>query len=203
MLFYLILHVWQLLEMHLPEPGISWKSTCQDTWLRKPKNSRKIQRSIFREISHGTCTINPISTISTIIIVNIPSHPAVAIMIVLLLVHWDQIPGVDYHLYLMLDSFIGELSSQSDCCPYSYHLWSWSIWCLVSSSFGSWGHGEVKGSLHRKQKNSYGTSGINPKDLDLLDGGSEDEIQSLTLEERTKPFVDAGVGLSIPATRLI
>ena len=26
-------------------------------------------------------------------------------------------------------------------------------------------------------------------DLDLLDEGSEDEIQSLTLEERTKPFV--------------
>ena len=46
-------------------------------------------------------------------------------------------------------------------------------------------------------------SGINPKDLDLLDDGSEDEIQSLTLEERSKRFVDAGVGLSIPATRLI
>ena len=43
----------------------------------------------------------------------------------------------------------------------------------------------------------------NPKDLDLLDGGSEDEIQSLTLEECSKHFVDAGVGLSIPATRLI
>ena len=61
----------------------------------------------------------------------------------------------------------------------------------------------VKGSLHRKQNFSYVTSGRNPKDLDLLDGGSEDEIQSLTLEERSKRFVDAGVGLSIPATRLI
>ena len=53
------------------------------------------------------------------------------------------------------------------------------------------------------KKNSYAASGINPKDLDLLDDGSEDEIQSLTLEERSKRFVDAGVGLSIPATRLI
>ena len=60
----------------------------------------------------------------------------------------------------------------------------------------------VKGSLHRK-KNSYETSGRNPKDIDLLDESSEDEIQSLTLEERTKPFVDTGVSLSIPATRLI
>ena len=60
-----------------------------------------------------------------------------------------------------------------------------------------------EGAQHRKQKISYATSGINPKDLDLLDGGSEDEIQSLTLEERSKRFVDAGVGLSIPATRLI
>ena len=56
----------------------------------------------------------------------------------------------------------------------------------------------MKGSQHRKQNFSYATSGINPKNLDLLDDGSEDEIQSLTLEERTKPFVDAGVGLSIP-----
>ena len=61
----------------------------------------------------------------------------------------------------------------------------------------------MKGSQHRKQKISYATSGINPKDLDLLDDGSEDEIQYLTLEERSKRFVDAGVGLSIPATRLI
>ena len=53
----------------------------------------------------------------------------------------------------------------------------------------------MKGSLHRKQKFSYETSGRNPTDLDLLDEGSEDEIQSLTLEERTKPFVDAGVGM--------
>ena len=60
----------------------------------------------------------------------------------------------------------------------------------------------MKGSLHRKQKFSYETSGRNPKDLDLLDGGSEDEIQSLTLEECSKRFV-AGVGLSIPATRRI
>ena len=52
----------------------------------------------------------------------------------------------------------------------------------------------MKGSLHRKQKNSYETSGRNLTDLDLLDKGSEDEIQSLTLEERTKLFVDAGVG---------
>ena len=51
-----------------------------------------------------------------------------------------------------------------------------------------------EGSQHRKQKFSYATSGINPKDLDLLDDGSEDEIQSLTLEERSKHFVDAGVG---------
>ena len=61
----------------------------------------------------------------------------------------------------------------------------------------------IEGSQHRKQKISYATSGINPKDLDILDDGSEDEIQSLTLEERSKRFVDAGVGLSIPATRLI
>ena len=47
-------------------------------------------------------------------------------------------------------------------------------------------HYVVKGSQHRKQKFSYATSGINPTDLDLLDGGSEDEIQSLTLEERSK-----------------
>ena len=63
--------------------------------------------------------------------------------------------------------------------------------------------GRIEGSQHRKQKISYATSGINPKDLDLLDKGSKDEIQSLTLEERSKCFVDAGVGLSIPATRLI
>jgi hypothetical protein len=63
--------------------------------------------------------------------------------------------------------------------------------------------GQMKGSLHRKQKISYETSGRNPKNLDLLDGGSEDEMQSLTLEECSKRFVDAGVGLSIPATRLI
>ena len=61
----------------------------------------------------------------------------------------------------------------------------------------------VKGSLHEKQKISYVTSGRNPKDLDLLDGGSEDEIQYLTLEECSKRFVDAGVGLSIPATTRI
>ena len=47
---------------------------------------------------------------------------------------------------------------------------------------------------HRKQKFSYATSGINPKDLHLLDDGSEDEIQSLPLEERSERFVDAGVG---------
>ena len=51
--------------------------------------------------------------------------------------------------------------------------------------------------MHRKQKLSYVTSGRNPEDLDLLDGGSEDEIQSLTLEEHSKRFLDAGVGLSI------
>ena len=61
----------------------------------------------------------------------------------------------------------------------------------------------MKGSLHRKQQISYETGGRNPTDLDLLDEGSEDEIQSLTLEERIKPFVDTGVGLSILATRLI
>ena len=59
------------------------------------------------------------------------------------------------------------------------------------------------GSLHRKQKISYETGGRNPTDLDLLDEDSEDEIQSLTLEELTKPFVDIGVGLSIPAARPI
>ena len=48
--------------------------------------------------------------------------------------------------------------------------------------------------MHRKQNFSYETSGRNPTDLDLLGEGSEDEIQSLTLKERTKPFVDAGVG---------
>ena len=57
--------------------------------------------------------------------------------------------------------------------------------------------------MYRKQKNSYEIGGRNPKDLDLLDGGSEDEIQSLTLEECSKHFVDAGVGLSIPANRLV
>ena len=31
----------------------------------------------------------------------------------------------------------------------------------------------LKGSLHRKQKISYVTSGRNPTDLDLLDEGSE------------------------------
>lgn len=41
---------------------------------------------------------------------------------------------------------------------------------------------------------SYAASGINPKDLDLLDGGSEDEIQSLTLEDQQTRFVGAGVG---------
>ena len=39
-----------------------------------------------------------VSTISTIITAAIPSHLDVAIIIVLLLVHWNQIPGVDYHL---------------------------------------------------------------------------------------------------------
>ena len=57
--------------------------------------------------------------------------------------------------------------------------------------------------MHRKQKISYETSGRNPTDLDLLDEGSEKEIQSLTLKEQTKPFVDVGVGVLIPATRLI
>ena len=61
----------------------------------------------------------------------------------------------------------------------------------------------LKGRSIENKKISYATSGINSKDLDLLDDGSEDEIQSLTLEERSKRFVDAGVGLSIPATRLI
>ena len=56
----------------------------------------------------------------------------------------------------------------------------------------------MKGSLHRKQKNSYVTSGRNLKDLDLLDASSEDKIQSLTLEERTKPFVDAGLASRSP-----
>ena len=46
----------------------------------------------------------------------------------------------------------------------------------------------LKGSLHRKQKISYETSGRNPTDLDLLDEGSEEEIQSLTLEGRAKAF---------------
>ena len=50
------------------------------------------------------------------------------------------------------------------------------------------------GSQHGKQKNFYAASGINPKDLDLRDEDSEGEIQSLTLEERSKRFVDAGVG---------
>ena len=35
---------------------------------------------------------------------------------------------------------------------------------------------------------SYATSGINPKDLDLLDASSEKEIQSFTLEDRTNVF---------------
>ena len=79
-------------------------------------------------------------------------------------------------------------------------------WCItICLTFITiWGYLVLlTGLLHRKQKNSYETSGRNPTDLDLLDQGSEREIQSLTLEERTKPFVDAGVGLSIPATRLI
>ena len=40
--------IWQLLEMHPPEPGISWKSTCQDTSLRKPQ---KFQENSERNIS--------------------------------------------------------------------------------------------------------------------------------------------------------
>ena len=39
-----------------------------------------------------------ISTISTIITATVPSHLVVAIIIVLLLVHWNRIPGIDYHL---------------------------------------------------------------------------------------------------------
>ena len=62
---------------------------------------------------------------------------------------------------------------------------------------------EVMGSQHRKQKNSYTASGINPKDLDLLDEDSEGEIQSLTLEDQQTCFVGAGVGYLIPATRLV
>ena len=82
----------------------------------------------------------------------------------------------------------------------SRHVEGRLILCSAPYSIPSEKH-PVKGSEHRKQKNFYATSGINPKDLNLLDEGSEDEIQSLTLEERTNPFVDAGVGLSIPATR--
>ena len=41
---------------------------------------------------------------------------------------------------------------------------------------------------------SYAASGINPKDLDLRDEDSEDEIQSLTLEDQQTRFVGAGVG---------
>jgi hypothetical protein len=32
----------------------------------------------------------------------------------------------------------------SDCYLPLFHLWSWSIWCLVSSSFSSWGHGRSR-----------------------------------------------------------
>ena len=56
--------------------------------------------------------------------------------------------------------------------------------------------------MHRKQIFSYETGKRNPTDLDLLDERSEDEIQSLTLEERTNPFVDAGVGMSMWRPRL-
>ena len=42
--------------------------------------------------------INIISTISTIITATIPSHLAVTIVVVLLLVHRNRISGVDYHL---------------------------------------------------------------------------------------------------------
>ena len=52
----------------------------------------------------------------------------------------------------------------------------------------------MKGSLHRKQKISYVTSGRNPKDLDLLDANSEKEIESLLLKIEHKHFVGAGVG---------
>ena len=41
----------------------------------------------------------------------------------------------------MLLSFIGELPLWQDCYPSFYHLWSWSIWCPMSSLFSSWGHG--------------------------------------------------------------
>ena len=50
------------------------------------------------------------------------------------------------------------------------------------------------GSQHGKQKFSTRQSGINPKDLDQRDEDSEDEIQSLTLEDQQTRFVGAGVG---------
>ena len=52
----------------------------------------------------------------------------------------------------------------------------------------------LEGSQQGKQKFSYATYGINPKDLDLLDEDSEGEIQSLTLEDQQTRFVSAGVG---------
>ena len=62
---------------------------------------------------------------------------------------------------------------------------------MAFSIAGWW---RVKGSLHRKQKISYGISGINPKDLDLLDASSEKEIEYLPLKNEHKRFVGAGVG---------
>ena len=52
----------------------------------------------------------------------------------------------------------------------------------------------MKGSLHRKQNFPYETSGRNPTDLDLLDEGSEEEINLLPLKNEQTRFVDAGVG---------
>ena len=53
MLFYLVLHVFPFWEIHLPESGISWKSTVKTPDVRSSENSRKIQEILFSEISHG------------------------------------------------------------------------------------------------------------------------------------------------------
>ena len=49
-----------------------------------------------------------------------------------------------------------------------------------------------------RSKNSYVTSGRNPTDLDLLDEGSEEEIESVTLEERASVLSMQGLASRSP-----
>ena len=57
---------------------------------------------------------------------------------------------------------------------------------------------EVKGSQHRKQKFSYATNRINPKDLDLQDASSEKEIESLPLKIEQTLFSVQGLASQAP-----